>query len=83
VPTATRDFGRECESFANTLPGKIGNKILLSSNIVLNCTFYANRDGVAGLACYQNVLNRELTDAIIYTPADFNSRYTDCLSRLG
>ncbi len=55
--------------------------MLLLSNIVLGCTFYTNRDGAAGFDCYKGVLTKEMTDAIIYSGEDFDSRYLDCLQR--
>jgi hypothetical protein len=81
-PAAMRhDFSAECQAFVGSLPGKIGNKIVLASNMMLNCTFYANRDGTAGLACWESVTQRELTDSIIYSVSELDSRYHDCLGR--
>jgi hypothetical protein len=81
APQPKHDYSADCEAYANTLPGRIGNKVLLLSNIVLNCTSLANHDGAAGLQCYEQVLQKEMADAIIYTGPDFLSRYDDCLAK--
>jgi hypothetical protein len=76
-----RAFTSDCQAFTNSRPNRIANKILLASNVVLGCTYYANRDGAPGLNCFEMVIQREMTDAIIYSGADFDSRYNDCLGR--
>jgi hypothetical protein len=81
APQPTHDFGADCQSFASTLPGRVGNKVLLLSNIVLSCTELANHDGALGLQCFENVLQKELADSIIYSGPDFASRYEDCLAK--
>jgi hypothetical protein len=76
---ARHDYSGDCQAFTNSLPNRINNKIALLSNITNNCLFYANRDGSAGLGCFENVTQREFADAIIYSVSDFDSRYHDCL----
>jgi hypothetical protein len=77
---AQPNFERECERYAASLPGQIGNRILLHSNIVLICTSYAARYGAVGVACVQSVLAREFADAVFHSRADLDTFVGNCVT---
>jgi hypothetical protein len=63
------------------MPSRIGDRVVLKSNVVLNCQALTRVDGQAGLDCFRAVVQQEVADIIIYDSEDFLSRYENCLQR--
>jgi hypothetical protein len=77
---AKPDFNAACEASANSLPSKIGNRVVLRSNMVLNCLIFAEHYGQQGVDCHAQVVAKEATDLIIYSVDDLISRVQDCVA---